>query len=238
MYNETDDDAFVDYELRDLATITRLVDESSATHVVLKPTVDGNRAAEIIDALPRARAIWIYRDFRDVIGSALVQFRETSLEYLESVADRRPSARWRSINITAQDIELIAANLKRGISEESARALIWNIRNGFFFRQKLHLRNDVILLNYEDLVRQPDSVVSAAYAFVGLEFRAKYTRSVFSSSIGRRPPPRIDPVIARMCTETLARLDHCRREGSRPPDDRARLPVVSESSSRLGNLSV
>ncbi len=214
MYNETDDDAFVDYELRDLATIRSLVQRSPASHVVLKPTVDGNRAAQIMDALPGARAIWIYRDYRDAVASALALFRETSLEYLGNVADRSPDARWRSINISAADIAMIRGHLDRGISEVSARALIWSLRNEFFFRQGMHVRSDVLLLNYEELVRDPTAVVEAAFRFVRLPFDRRYTRTVFSSSIGRRPPPDIDQDVDARCAAIQARLESFRRDAA------------------------
>jgi hypothetical protein len=216
MYNETDDDAFVDYELRDLAEVRQLVARSSASHVVLKPTADGNRAAEIMDALPGSRAIWIYRDYRDAISSALVLFRETSLQYLENVANRSPEARWRAINITDDDRALIRGHLQRGLSEQSARALIWSIRNGFFFRQGLDRRADVLLLNYEQLVRDPATVVERAYRFVGLEFSEKFTRNVFATSIGRRPSPDVDPAVEQLCSEMLERLDGCRARQAAP----------------------
>jgi hypothetical protein len=215
MYNETDDDAFLDYELRDLPDVRGLVARSPASHVVLKPTVDGNRADEIIDALPGARAIWIYRNYRDAINSALVQFQETSLEYLQKVASRAPAARWRSINVTDQDVEFIESHLDRGLSEQSARALIWTLRNGYFFRRGLDRRPDVLLLNYEELVRDPVSVVGQAYGFVGLEFRPAYVRSVFASSVGRLPGPDIDPQVERLCAGMLGRLD-ARRQLSLP----------------------
>jgi hypothetical protein len=213
MYNETDDDAFVDYELKDLQVIRRLVARSPATHVVLKPTADGNRAGEIMDQLPGARGIWIYRDYRDAISSALALFRETSLEYLGNVARRSPEARWRAINLTDQDMALIEGHLSRGISEVSARALIWAIRNGFFFRAGMNERPDVLLLNYEELVREPVRVVERAFEFVGLEFRDRYTRKVFASSVGRRPSPEIDPQVESLCVAVKARLDDHLRGG-------------------------
>jgi len=222
MYNETDDDAFVDYELRALDEIRALVQRSPASHVVLKPTVDGNRADEIIDALPGARAIWIYRDYRDAISSALVLFRETSLQYLQNVASRSPEARWRSINISDDDIRLIGGHLRRGIDEQSARALIWALRNEFFFRVGLYVRRDVLLLNYEELVRDPNDVVRRAYGFVGLEFRDKYIKDVFASSVGRRPPPTIDPEVNELCANMLARLEECRQRQSSVSEDRVR----------------
>jgi hypothetical protein len=88
IYNETDDEAFVDFELRSLEEIRHLVERSPASHVVLKPTADGNRAAEIADHLSGARVIWIYRHYYDAISSALLLFRETSIEYLTNVAKR------------------------------------------------------------------------------------------------------------------------------------------------------
>jgi hypothetical protein len=215
MYNETDDDAFVDYELRSLEEIRDLVERSPASHIVFKPTADGNRAAEIIDQLPGARAIWIYRDYRDAISSALVLFRETSIEYLTNVATRSPAARWRAFNITDQDVSVIEGHLQRGISEQSARALIWALRNDFFFRMELHRRQEVLLLNYEELVREPTMVVRQAYEFVGLDFHEKYTRNVFSTSVGRRQPPDIDPEIGSMCADVLRRLEQCRHNQTR-----------------------
>jgi hypothetical protein len=212
MYNETDDDAFVDYELRDPEVIRTLVSRSPASHVVLKPTADGNRADEIMDRLPGSRAIWIYRDYRDVIGSALAQFRETSIEYLTKVANRSSKARWRSINISDADVALIRSFLARGISEQSARALIWVVRNSFYFRLGMDRRPDVLLLNYEELVRDPNAVVSSAYRFVGLKFHDKYTRGVFSTSVGRRASPEIDPEIECLCTDVLGRLHEKRHE--------------------------
>ncbi len=216
MYNETDDDAFKDYELRDLEIVRQLIACSPASHVVLKPTADGNRANEVMEYLPGARGIWIYRNFQDVVGSALVQFRETSIEYLTSVASRSPDARWRSININDDDVATIRRHLQRGISEPSARALIWLIRNSFYFRLGLDQRMDVLLLNYEELVRNPVVVVERAYRFVGLEFSERCTRNVFASSISRRPALEIDAEIQSLCVAMLARLDRCtsRQAGS------------------------
>lgn len=208
IYNETDDDAFEDYELRDLASIQRLIDASPASHVVLKPTADGNRALEIISTLRGSRSFWIFRSYRDVVGSALVQFEETSLQYLHKVASGSATARWRSINVTAQDRAHIKSHLDRGISEESARALIWALRNSFFFRHSLHERSDVMLLSYEDLVRYPVEVVGAAYKFVDLEFRPAFVNAVFSSSVGRHRNVQLDPEIESFSNEILSRLNH------------------------------
>ena len=212
MYNETDDDAFVDYELRDLEAIRSLVDRSPASHVVLKPTADGNRAAEILDGLPGSKAVWIYRDYRDSVSSALALFKQ-SIQYLTLVVTRSPEARWRAVNVTDEDLGMIRGHLDRGISEASARALIWSIRNGFFFRQGLHGRREVLLLNYEELVRDPAAIVKQAFDFVELPFDDRFTRNVFATSVGRRPRPEIDAAIEAQCRAVLSRLEEHRQQG-------------------------
>lgn len=211
IFNETDDDAFIDYELRDLSVISDLLRRSPASHVVLKPTADGNRASEILDALPGSRAIWIYRRYQDAVTSALALFRETSLQYLQKIAARAPNARWRATNLSADDIDMVDAHVRRGISEASARALIWYIRNSFYFRQGLDRRQDVMLINYEELVRNPKEVVSRTFDFVDLAFEERFVSSVFGSSVGRRPTPDLDPGIVVLCDDMMARL--ARRSG-------------------------
>ena len=71
VYHETDEEAFVDYELRPLPEILRLVATSNGTHAVFKPIADSNRALELLEAIPRTRVIWIYRRYQDAINSAL-----------------------------------------------------------------------------------------------------------------------------------------------------------------------
>jgi len=214
IYNETDDDAFVAYELRDMPVIQSIVEQAVASHVVFKPTADGNRADEILDALPGARGVWIYRQYRDAVTSALALFRETSLEYLANVANRSPEARWRAKNLTDVDIETIGRHLRRGISESSARALIWYVRNSFFFRLGLDRRSDMLLVNYEDLVKDPVVEVARVFDFVGLKFEKKYADQVFASSVGRRAAPEIDVEIAGLCESLFEELAAHRQDRS------------------------
>jgi hypothetical protein len=204
-YNETDDEAFEAYELRDLSHLRKLVDRSPGSHVVFKPTADGNRAGAIMDGLPGGRGVWIFRSYLDAINSALKSFKQHH-EYLERIVQRSPNARWRAINMSEADIEMIGYHLDRGLSDASARGLIWCIRNEFYFRQGLDRRSDVLLVNYEDLVLKPVSKVREVFEFVGLLFHPKYVREVSAESIGRAAPPDLDPEIRIMCDELLRRL--------------------------------
>jgi len=203
--NETDDEAFLDYELRDLSTVRRLVQRSRASHVVFKPTADGNRANEVLDGLPGARGVWIFRSYPDVVNSALNLFKQHR-EYLQRIVDRSPTARWRATNLTEADYSLIETHLSRDLSEASIRALIWYLRNSFYFRLHLDRRGDTLLVNYEDLVKKGSGTTKRIFDFVGLRFRDRYVRHVTSASVGRRQPPEIDESIQLLCDGLLKKL--------------------------------
>lgn len=214
IYNETDDDAFRDYELRPADVISALVDRSPASHVVFKTTADSSRADEVLDSIAGGRGIWIYRGFADVVNSALVSFSEHK-EYLRLIARRDSKAAWRARNLSAQQLHLIEDALSRDVSEASARALIWWMRNSHYFSLGLDRRSDVLLMNYEDLVRQPIENIAAAFSFVELRFNQGHARHVVSSSVRKRQPPSIDREIECLCHALLERLEGTRRGCSR-----------------------
>jgi hypothetical protein len=210
VYHESDDDAFVGYELRDLATIRRLIARSNGTHAVFKPIADSNRALELLEALPGARVIWIYRRYQDAINSALDKWTEHR-EYLRLILEEPQKARWRAVGLSADDLALIRKHYTSELTDASARGLIWYIRGRCYFTQRLQQRKDVMLINYEQLVTNPREHLRAAFDFVALPFQDSYYQHVATSSIRKRPDPEIAPEIGALCdslTEQFAAVLH------------------------------
>jgi hypothetical protein len=205
VYHETDNDAFVDYELRDLPTIRRLIADSNGTHVVFKPIADSNCADDLLEGLPGARVIWIYRRYQDAVNSALEKWTEHR-EYLRLILEEPDKARWRARGLSADDLALIRQHYSGKLSDASARALIWYIRGRCYFTQKLQQRSDVMLINYEELVTNPREHLRAAFDFVALPFQEGYYEHVATSSIRKRPDPEIAPEIAELCAELAAQF--------------------------------
>lgn len=198
VYHESDDDAFIDYELRPLPEIRRLIAKSNGTHVVFKPIADSNRALELLEEIPGARVIWIYRRYQDAINSALEKWTEHR-EYLRLILEEPQKARWRAVGLNADDLALIRKHYTRELTDASARALIWYIRGRRYFTQQLQQRSDVMLINYEELVTNPREHLRAAFDFVALPFQDSYYQHVATSSIRKRPDPQIAPEIATLC---------------------------------------
>lgn len=206
VFNETDDEAFDGYELRSNEVIEKLIQNSPATHVVFKTLADSARAAELLRYFAEAKAIWIYRRYQDVVNSALRKWNEHN-RYLQDILHDRDRARWRATNISEQSLMLVRAHYERGISEASARALIWYIRNRPYFEQELDRNAAVRLLNYEYLVSNAEHELASVFGFIGLPFRGSYIGHVSSSSVARFVAPVLDDEITKLCDGLKAALD-------------------------------
>lgn len=208
-FNETDPEAFVDYELRDPSELHRLVDRSRASHVVFKPTADTSRARELLDGFSPARGIWIYRRYQDAVNSALALWTQHR-EYLRLILEEPERTRWRAVGLSRADLELMRHHYARGADDASSRALIWYVRNRVYLRDCLDVRADALLVNYEDLVTRPGRILPGVFGFVGMPYRVAYGRHVVGTSIGRAPPPSIDAEIASLCDALMLQLDAAR----------------------------
>ena len=154
IYLENDPEAFDNYSLRDLATIDELVRQSRADVVLFKSILDSQIAAELLDRYDRSKAIWIFRPYWDVVNSSLRQFRDHYQE-LDSMVRRPQDAGWRVKNVAESDMELVRFYHKKKVSDASARALLWYLRNQLLFQQVLDVDSRVAIINYDDIVRRP-----------------------------------------------------------------------------------
>jgi hypothetical protein len=210
-YNETDEHAFIGYELRGNEILSDLLRQSRASHVIFKSLADSARAAELLERFPTAKVIWILRNYEDVVNSAMRKWKEHN-KYLRYVIHDPDKAGWRAKNLPVHLIELIRTHYDRGISEPSARALIWYVRNVLFFEQKLDANDNVCLVRYEKLARAPEKEFQRIFAFLQLRLRPAYFKRVSTKSIRRESPPLIDDGVAELCDglkiKLIAQIEH------------------------------
>ncbi|MEL7187118.1 MAG: sulfotransferase [Pseudomonadota bacterium] len=204
-YNESDDDAFVGYALRDDETVMQLVQKSRANFVVFKSLADLARARELLRLFPDAKVVWIFRNYQDVVNSAMRKWTEHN-KYLSYILNDPERAGWRAKNLPKSLIEKIRLHYERGISDTSARALIWYVRNSMFFEQSLDSAPNVCLVRYEDLAQSPDQEFDRIFQFLNLPLSRAYYSRVSTRSIRRDKSPEVDGEIARLCEDLLDRM--------------------------------
>lgn len=193
--------------LADFATVERSLESSAFPAVMLKPICDSHRADEILERFPASRALWIFRDFRDTVNSATVKW-PTAPEGIKLLAEgATKAAGWWAGGLTADDFELVRQHYRPNMEPQEAHALLWYLRNTFYFRLGLEEREDVLLIKYEDLVKEPLSRFGQVFSFIDMPFRERFVADVHSSSVGGGPRLEFAKGIDALCSEVYERLN-------------------------------
>jgi hypothetical protein len=221
LYNEYHRAAFDDrLRLRSVEVIDRLIDRCRAHQVLFKPLCDNQRADRILDAYPTARAIWIYRDYRDAVNSMIRLWGDDMLQLVHRVVDGEscgtidPADKlfsqtgWAGARLSQSVLEGLKAKRRPDLSAHEGAALFWYLRTQYYYGLGLHLNPRVLLVRYEDLVQRPAEAFRRVYEHFALPFDVQHVRAVSRESVGKDRFPPIDAKVASWCAALLGRLDH------------------------------
>ncbi|MDP1928346.1 MAG: sulfotransferase [Thiobacillus sp.] len=205
VFHETDPRAFECYEMRDEAVIRQLARPCPAPVMVVETSCELDRIKHLMDAFTPAQTLWVVRDWRDSVNSAIKSFGNFVPQWQRLAAG--DTSDWRGRGMSSATRELLAALYRPDASEAEGAAIMWFYRNLLFFEQQLAADSRVRVMFYEDLVQHPLREVAAVYAFLGLPgFNAAKARRIHAHSVKRRSPPDIAPAVAALCDELLTRF--------------------------------
>ena len=197
------------------ATVARRIAKSRHPLVVLKPLVESQHAGTLLDAIPGARGLWMFRHYADVTRSNLARFgRHNGIRNLRSIAQRREHD-WRSEAVSEEVAQVVSRFFSETMNPYDAAAIFWWARNALFFEQRLGDREDVRTCRYEELVADPEGVMRGIYDFANRSWPDNpiLTR-VCDSSVGRGRNVDLSHEVRKLCEEMLARLEQAHREGA------------------------
>lgn len=205
VYHERDTRAFKDYIMREPSVIRTLADRSIAPVFVIKSLCELDRLPALLQGFQPSQLVWIVRDYRDMINSALVSFPSLP-QSMARIYEDRTAADWRSRGLSDETYDLIRKLYRPGIDDASAVALFWYMRNVLFFEQGFDKAANASLTLYEPLVTEPDQELRMVFQFLNLDYSRFIAQQVFASSVRRRPAPEIDPQIDALCADLHERF--------------------------------
>lgn len=175
--------------------------------VVTKPLVESQNVRELLDWFPAARAIWIYRDFRDVAVSNIKHFgTDTGHRDLAPIL-AGDQDNWRAQNMASEDIERIRSVYTPDLAPHDAAALFWWARNRLWFSRALDQDSRIALCSYDDLVGDPGGIMKQAYGFIGRPYPGeRILEDVFATSKGRGRDVVFSSAVRSMCLDLQAQL--------------------------------
>ncbi|ANT62658.1 hypothetical protein AYJ57_19975 [Salipiger sp. CCB-MM3] len=192
--------------LRPLEDVKARLERNTADLIVLKPLVESQNAKAMLDGFPQCRAVWMFRDYRDVVRSNLRMFGEDNgRRDLSALLNDRSD--WRGENLSDETLRRVREAVEEP-TEADAAALFWYARNTLFFQQALEEDPRVLLVPYEIFVQNPKAETDAIRRFAGDQSLATADRyHVSSKSVGAGRDVAIAPGVAALCDEMLARLN-------------------------------
>lgn len=189
-----------------------------APFVVCKPLVESQNLTDLLDAFPGSKAIWMYRDYRDVVSSSLKYFGgDVGHGDLEPILGADASD-WRAEKLAEEDRSRIGELYRDDLPGHDAAALFWYARNSLFFSNGFSTDPRVVPCRYGDLVTRPGPVMEAAYMFLGRPYPGdRIVADVFGGSKGKGGHVTLMPAIEETCQTMLQRLDSVHRLDSDNP---------------------
>lgn len=179
------DDVPRHHRMRDPAEVRRRLERSGAALNVVKPLVESHRCTDLFDLSDDARAVWMFRHHRDVASSNLRRFgMGNGIENLRPIVEGGDD--WRSAGLSDETRAVVERLFDSEMPPHDAAALFWWCRNTLFFDQRLDVDERVRTCRYEQLVADPDAMMSHLYAWIGIEMPAvALTDQVHGRSVGK-----------------------------------------------------
>jgi len=206
VYHEEDETAFDDYRLKDIREIKSVIVKSWANSIVFKPICDSQNALSLLNNIKSSNAIWIFRDWNDVVNSAMKSF-PNGFQELKSIISSENRGGWRGENISEENLDMVADLVNRKVSDETSRAAFWYLRNSLYYQLALDRCENVKLLKYESLVSDPVTVLHDVFTFSRVPWQKEYSEFIHQKSISKTSPPAIDKDVKKICDNLLQKMN-------------------------------
>ena len=219
--NENDSALFDRFRIRSTDTLRRTVLASRQQVVFVKPICDSHLLDTYLDldGLAPGRGLWVYRDVDARARSEVSKFGPANLWALRDISAGLGDQRWQGERLPPAALDLIRSFDLETMTEHTAAALFWVVRNGLFFDLGFDARDDVQLVSYDAFAADPPAEMRRLCEFVGLPYRSELDEHVdrrVSHGSGRLD---LEPRVRELAEAMGARLDAHRlaRAGGAPP---------------------
>ena len=209
IYSANNARAFDNRRLKPAADLRALLEAARCRWLVFKPLSDSQNIDRLLIDHPDGKAIWIFRQYQDVANSAVRSWGKWQLAHIRRIATQDDWNHWMTDRMSDERRRLVKQHYHEAMSIHSAAALKWYLRNQIYFDYGLNEQpSRVLLVKYEQLVRDPVSSFNVLFNFLGLKFVPSLVSKVYQTSINKEPFPQIDPGVEHLCDTLMTKLDH------------------------------
>lgn len=211
VYNESDTKAFEgSYRIIGFEHLQNLVNNSNFEFTVFKPLADSHRIDEFIEFFPECQVLWVYRNYKDMVNSSVVKWgrqKENSIRVLGRGAEVTD---WFGEGLTDSIISVVHQVYRDDFSDHDCTALWWWCRNKIALEKKIYKKDNVLLVNYDNLVTEPGQELIEISRFLAAKRSLSPKGYVHAKSINRREFPEINVNVRELCKDLTDELEKIR----------------------------
>lgn len=209
----TSDDKKSFIRFNSFESLYKIFSKVHAKVIITKPLVELQNILSFFSFFSDSKAIWIYRNYKDVAFSNITHFgKENGHMNLRPIIDN-DQQNWRSENLPDSIREVVLNNFREEMSSYDAAALFWYVRNALFFELGLDKRDDVAMCKYEDFVSEPKMSIRRLYEFLCIKYPGdKIVDEVHAKATGKGTKIALSPEIDRICDELYRRMEEAYRD--------------------------
>lgn len=176
--------------------------------LVSKPLVESQNSDKLLSHFNSAKAIWMFRHYKDVASSNLAKFSAKNCVNNLLPISLKEENNWRSERVGEETQKIIDKYFSKDMNPADAAVLFWLVRNNIFFEQKLFENENILMCKYEDLTSSPSQEMKRIYNFLGIDYpQTNITKEVSVDSKGKGQNLELNPEIEKLCTEVWEKLN-------------------------------
>lgn len=195
----TDTDRFL-LRLLPLDEVARRLDRVHFPLAVCKPLVESQRIEELVDHLPRSRAVWLFRHYLDVAESNARTFGAAAhRDNLAPIAAGDPG-NWRSEAASEEVVATVRDLYDPDMDPVDGNALFWWARNRLLFDSGASRDPRVLPVEYLSFATDPLAVLGRVYAHVGLSLPGPEVAAPISAEhVGKASSCSVSAPVEALC---------------------------------------
>jgi hypothetical protein len=166
--------------------VRKAIDKTPEPIILFKPLNDSQYVDRLLGMHENAKAIWLYRHYRDVVDSAIKLWGDAQRTIMHEVSKgvyTDPGSRAVGERVTPENLEMVKRFTAKGLSPGDGAAVV--SRNSIYFDLGLQTNPRVLLGKCEDLVGA-NKRFEAIFKFIGAGYSPKYTADIHASSVKKR----------------------------------------------------
>jgi hypothetical protein len=199
-------DAFLEFRIRSLDAVRQGIEASHYRFPCFKVIADSHILPSIMQGLPGAKVLWMYRQPGPNAASRLKKWGHATAA-IRAVCEGRPGGGWFAEGVSGPVQRHLQALERANFSDFDYACLAWWARNNLYFELSLDQEPSVRLLRYETLVAEPEPTMRALYQWIGMPWSERSMRFVHARSMRKPNLPALDPQVESLCNDLLRRLD-------------------------------